>query len=312
MENKVYFCTILLKRKRKSTRKMKGTWSFLLLMTLLLSVSCTHRPTTVSDASTADSSTQPDSFADSVFTAADTLPMDEAMEEVPLPATVDELFDDFIFVFDQSNHLQRQRIHFPLTVMKANGERHQVTRKEWSHRALFMGQDYCTVLWNNHRQMGLSQDSSVCSTTVEQIFLHSRVIEAYDFERDSTTGQWMLEQQRQLPFEHSDLQSFLDFYRQWATDSIFQRQHVQDPLHLILTDENEENGTIEGTIDVDQWFEFAPDLPGDVITNILYGQTYHNAQRMILQVRGFNNSLQNLLTFRRDGTGQWRLITYEN
>lgn len=122
----------------------------------------------------------------------------------------------------------------------------------------------------------------------------------------------MLTKQRQQPFEHSVLQDFLDFYREWATDSIYQRRHVQNPLNLVLTDENEENGTIEGTIDVDQWFEFAPDLPGDVITNIDYGQTYHNPHRMIMQVRGFSNSLQILLTFNRDATGNWKLIKYEN
>lgn len=291
---------------------MKGTWLFPLLVTLLLTTGCSHNSSKVKMPFEVVTVTKPNPLDDEWEEREDSLPIEDEVAEEPLPATVDELFDDFLFAFDQNNQVQRQRIRFPLPVVEASGEAHQIRQSEWTHRSLFPDQDCCTVLWNNRPQMALVQDSSVCQATVEQIYLHSRQIEAYLFERDSTNGQWMLEEQLQQPFEHSQLQDFLDFYREWATDSIYQRQHVQNPLNMVLTDENEENGTIEGTIDVDQWFEFAPDLPGDVITNIDYGQTYHNPNRMILQVRGFSNSLQILLTFHRDAAGNWRLMKYEN
>lgn len=291
---------------------MKGTRLLPLLFVLLLGLGCTHQPSFVNVSVNTVSTSQQDSSDVDLEEAEDTFLMDEEMDEEPLPVTVDELFDDFLFAFDQNSRLQRQRIRFPFPIVEANGETRHIQPSEWTTRSLFPGQDFCTVLWNSRSQMSLVQDSAVCRATVEQIYLHSRQIEAYLFERDSTTGQWMLAEQRQLPFEHSELQDFLDFYREWATDSIYQRQHVQDPLSMVLTDENEENGTIEGTIDVDQWFEFAPDLPGDVITNIDYGQTYHHPHRMILQVRGFSNSLQILLTFHRDAAGSWRLTKYEN
>lgn len=291
---------------------MKGTRLLPLLLMLLLGMACTHKPPFVKVSFDKDDTYEQDSSDLDMEELEDTFPLDEELEEEPLPASVDELFDDFVFAFDQSNHLQRQRIRFPLSIIKANGETHYLQRQDWVHHSVFQNQDFCSVLWNSRSQMSLVQDTSVCVATVEQIYLHSRQIEAYQFERDTLSGQWMLTKQRQQPFEHSVLQDFLDFYREWATDSIYQRRHVQNPLNLVLTDENEENGTIEGTIDVDQWFEFAPDLPGDVITNIDYGQTYHNPHRMIMQVRGFSNSLQILLTFNRDATGNWKLIKYEN
>ena len=291
---------------------MKGTWLFPLLVTLLLTVGCTNKSSKLTKPFEVVTVALSDTLNDEWEDPEDSLSMEESLEEEPLPTTIDELFDDFLFAFDQNHRLQQQRIRFPLPVIEADGETRQILQSKWSPHSLFQDPDFCTVLWNGRSQMALVQDSSVSKATVEQIYLHSRQIEAYLFERDKTSGQWMMEEQRQLPFEHSELQDFLDFYREWATDSIYQRRHVQDPLNMVLTDENEENGTIEGTIDVDQWFEFAPDLPGDVITNIDYGQSYHNPNRMILQVRGFSNSLQILLTFHRDAAGNWRLMKYEN
>ena len=249
---------------------------------------------------------------DTLPSEADTLLMDEELAESPLPETVDETFDDFAFAFDQSNRLQRQRILFPLDVVEADGERHQVARAEWEHQSIFLGQDYCTVLWNSSQQMALSDDSCVNAVRVEQIYLHSRVVESFHFERDTLSGKWMLTMRSSTPFEHFDLLDFLEFYRQFATDSVYQRQHVHDPLLFSMTYEDSESGSIEGTIDVDQWFEFAPEMPQDVITNIRYGQNYPNPNRIVMQMRGFSNSLQNLFTFRRNMAGQWELTAFEN
>jgi hypothetical protein len=66
-----------------------------------------------------------------------------------------------------------------------------------------------------------------------------------------------------------------------------------------------------GFIDVDQWFEFAPELPRDVLTNIRYGQEYADLRRVIMQMRGISNGLQIELSFVREGDS-WRLVGYEN
>ena len=69
-------------------------------------------------------------YTDSILEAEDTFAIDELTEETPLPVTVDELFDDFIFNFDQSNRLQRSRIRFPLTIVESDGSRTSISRGE--------------------------------------------------------------------------------------------------------------------------------------------------------------------------------------
>lgn len=248
---------------------------------------------------------------DSLLQAEDTLVLDELTEVMPLPTTVDELFDDFLFNFDQSNRLQRQRIRFPLTVVEADGQRHSINRPDWHHHYLLLHQDVCAAFWQNTSDMELSRDTTLVHARLEHIFLHSRVVESFLFSRDTLSGQWYLEEQQKNTFDHSPLASFLNFYQRFATDSIYQRQHLAHTLHFRSADEESDYEVIEGTIDADQWTEFAPELPQDVLVSINYGQPYTNAKRIVMQLRGLSNGLQNLLRFQCED-GRWRLTGFEN
>ncbi len=250
-------------------------------------------------------------YTDSILEAEDTFAIDELTEETPLPVTVDELFDDFIFNFDQSNRLQRSRIRFPLTIVESDGSRTSISRGEWHHRYVFLQQEVCTAFWNTTSQMALPQDTSIVNARLEHIFLHSRQVEAYLFNRDTISGEWYLSEEQITSFEHSPLASFLDFYQRFATDSIFQRQHLAQTLKFRTTDEESDYEVIEGTIDAEQWTEFAPELPQDVLVCINYGQTYTNPNRVLMQMRGISNGLQNMLRFQCDD-GRWRLTEFEN
>ena len=249
--------------------------------------------------------------ADSTFEDADTLLLDRETERTPLPSTVDEFFGDFIFNFDQSNRLQRNRIRFPFTIVEANGSKRTVEQHDWQHHYLFLQQDFCTVLWTSHRQMDMAEDTALTKACVEQIYLHSRQVNRFQFERDSISRQWFLTEERILPFEEVELSNFYDFYRKFTADSVYQRQHVSNHLRYITYDEENEYEPIKGNINADQWFEFQPEIPQSVLTNINYGQAYGKAARIIMQMRGINNGLQNLLTFQREGE-HWRLTVFEN
>lgn len=253
-----------------------------------------------------------DEETDSLSDEADTLLLDEELADEPLPASADEGFDDFLFLFEHSNRVQRQRVRFPLPVVGADGERREVDRQGWSYHSMSLGQDFCTVLWNSRTQMDMAAATTQNEAQVEHIYLHSRVVEAFAFERDSLTGHWMLVSQTSSLFDQYALRDFLDFYREFATDSIYQRRHVQDPLTFSMPEEDSEEDVVRGTIDVDQWFEFAPDLPQAVLVNINYGQRYANPNRVIMQMRGFSDSMQNLFVFQRDANGRWRLTEFEN
>ena len=247
---------------------------------------------------------------DSVFEEVDTLLLDEEVNEEPMPAAADEMFDDFIFLFDQSHRVQRSRVRFPLVEVRGNDTIGTTAREDWQHHYLFFQKDFCTALFNYRGQMQMEESTKGKWAEVEQIFLHQRLIHQYHFDRD-TLGQWFLTEERRLGFDESELCSFLDFYRDFSTDSIFQRQHVSGQIRYKTLDEEMENEPLEGTISADQWFEFAPELPRDVITNIRYGQTYDNPNHIIFEMRGIANGLQVTLSFHQQA-GVWRLTRLEN
>lgn len=250
-------------------------------------------------------------YEDSLMESADTLVLDELTEETPLPVSVDELFDDFIFSFDQSNRLQRSRIRFPFTIVEPDGQRRTVERRDWQHHYLFLHQDVCTAFWDNEAQMDLPLNTTIAHARLEHIYLHSRQVESYLFNRDTISGQWFLDEIQINSFDHSPMASFLEFYQRFATDSVFQRHHLSNPLRFSTTDEENDYAVIEGTIDAEQWTEFAPELPQDVLVCINYGQALNNPDRLLMQLRGISNGLQNVLRFQSEN-GRWRLTGFED
>lgn len=295
---------------------MKGKWAAMAAvasMTALTALLCDCTGNNAQVSSRAETGVTDSIRLDSILELEDTFALDDESNHETMTVWANETFDDFIFRFDQSARLQRQRVRFPLPAgIDADGEHHIIERRDWRHHTLFMGQDFYTVLWNRRSQMELAADSNVNEAHVEQIYLHSRTMNVYTFERDSAEGRWMLTQIEAIPFEHSKVQGFLDFYREFATDSVFQRHHVRSQIRYTTYDEDDEYAAVSGTIDADQWFEFAPELPQDVITNVNYGQAYPNPNRMIMQMRGLANGLQTLMIFHRDLSGNWMLTDYEN
>lgn len=243
---------------------------------------------------------------------ADTFPTEaELLEQQSVPQAVDEVFNDFINNFDMKDAFQRQRVAFPLTVSEANGQTTTINADEWQHRYLFMRQDYCTVLWNSEQEMydfdGMDEPSEA---SVEQFYLHSGTMTTLSFQRDEL-GRWMLLEIHNGSFQNHELASFIDFYRQFVTDTIYQHQHLMPHLKYATADDESEDGIIEGTIDSEQWRQFAPEMPQDAITNIRYGQTYNHPHRIVMQMYGFADGFQSLFHFRRDGS-EWKLTGFEN
>lgn len=287
---------------------MKQKTGFLLtILIVALVLSCKERATRQQDFPTTD---EEDFESDSTLAQGDTLLLDEEVTDTMMPAAADELFNDFVFLFDQSNRVQRSRVRFPLILTDGSDTLSSFTRHNWQHQYLFFQKDFCTVLYNYKGQMTLSESTGGKWAEVEQIYLHQRQIHQYHFDRDSL-GQWFLTSERRMGFEQSELCGFLDFYRDFATDSIFQRQHLSGSIRYVERDEDMESEPLEGIICPDQWVEFAPELPRDVLTNIRYGQTYDNPNRIVFEMRGIANGFQILLVFQQQG-GVWRLTGLEN
>jgi len=61
--------------------------------------------------------------------------------------------------------------------------------------------------------------------------------------------------------KNDENENFIEFFHKFATDSIFQRSRTREPLTFVTTDPDDDFSILETTMEVNQWFAFAPRLP---------------------------------------------------
>lgn len=237
----------------------------------------------------------------------DTLDMGEA-EEV-LPERADELFDDFIFNFSKDCRVQLCRMVSPLPYVK-DGKKTFIKKKDWEYDPLFFDREFYAVIYDDERDMQLEKDTSLQKVRLEYLYLDRGVVKRYNFRRYK--GLWILFDILEEPFrEGVDCSDFLTFYEQFATDSVYQREHIHEPLKFVTIDPDDDFNVIETTIEVDQWFAFRPKLPQHTLTNVNYGQRYQNEKQKLLSLRGNGNGFNNTLTFEKQDE-IWKLTCFED
>lgn len=227
----------------------------------------------------------------------------ELIDDEPMSAAVDELFDDFIFNFASNRRLQMERIVFPLTVSSDEGQK-LIQRSKWKMEHFFMRQDSYTLIFDSPEQMELMKDTALSTVIVEKIFLNEHVIEQYLFERK--VGRWMLAGINKQSMPRNPNAQFLSFYERFVTDSVFQHESLSEQIVFVGPDPEDDFAQMEGVITPDFWDGFRPDLPRDMIYNIVYGQQAPAALQKILVLRGIANGLEVELTFRQH-RGRWKL-----
>ena len=228
---------------------------------------------------------------DSIRHKADSIHQEELPEE-PKPTEADESFDDFIYNFASDDVLQRQRVKFP------------------KHDYLFTKQHYYTLLFDKEEDMDLVGDTSLTSVQVEWIFVKTRMVKKYYFER--IKGAWILEAINLRPVERNENEDFVEFFSHFAADSLFQSRRVQEPLAFVTSDPDDDFSILETSLDLNQWFAFKPALPTDRLSNINYGQRNDdNSPTKILALKGIGNGFSNILYFRRKA-GEWQLYKFED
>ena len=233
----------------------------------------------------------------------------EKTSDEPKPIEADESFDDFIYNFASDDALQRQRVVFPLPYY--NGDKKlDIDEHHWKHDDLFTKQHYYTLLFDREEDMDLVGDTSLTSVQVEWMFVKTRMVKRYYFER--IKGAWILEAINLRPIERSDNENFVEFFGHFATDSLFQSQRVREPLAFVTTDPDDDFSILETTLDLNQWFAFKPVLPVDRLSNINYGQRNDDdSPTKILALKGIGNGFSNILYFRRKA-GEWELYKFED
>ena len=158
--------------------------------------------------------------------------------------------------------------------------------------------------------MDLAGDTSLTSVQVEWFFIKKRLLKRYYFER--IKGAWILEAINLRPVEKNEDTGFIDFFNRFVSDSLYQSQHVLDPLVFVTSDPDDDFSILETTISRNQWFAFKPQLPLERLSNINYGQRNNgDSSTKILALKGIGNGFSNILYFRRRG-GEWELYKFED
>ena len=234
---------------------------------------------------------------------------EEAPETVLPVVRENEAFDDFIFHFASDSSFQSERVLFPLPYYKESIPL-KVERENWRIDSSFFKQDYYSLLLDGENDLDLLGDTARTSIQVEWIYMESKMMEKFYFER--IDGKWMLEAVDYRPIEKGMNRDFIDFFVRFSNDSLFQCQHIHEPLEFITTDPDDDFTIIETTLDPNQWLAFKPVLPKEVLSNINYGQKNdRKSQHKIIQLKGIGNGFINTLFFRRKNN-TWEFYKFED
>ena len=262
---------------------------------LALMFSCKGNKTETGDSLPTDS----DSIKDTAVV--DT--MEQIIAETPMPKAADELFDDFFFNFAANKKLQIERTQFPLPVERA-GKTDTIGKKQWKTDRFFMRQGYYTLIFDNFRQMNVVKDTSVNKVVVEKIYFNIKTVKSYNFNR--VNGLWKLTSINYKGIHENRNASFLKFYHQFVTASTFQAESISNPMEFIGPDPDDDFSQMEGLITPETWPAFAPELPDNMIYNIIYGEDSKPGLQRIFVIRGIANGLEMELTFKRKKS-KWML-----
>ena len=230
--------------------------------------------------------------------------LDDLIAQEPLPTAADELFDDFIFNFASNQRLQRERIVFPLLV-SSGAKQEYVEASEWKMEHFFIHQGQYTLMFDSEEQMELVKDTTVSHVVIEKIFLDDDFVRQYLFDRND--GRWMLREIRNQTLLRNPNASFIVFYHQFATDSLFQRESLAEEIVFQGPDPDDDFERLDGVITPDFWDAFAPELPQSMLFNVVYSPQNPASTQKIFVVRGISNGLEQELTFKQQN-GVWKLV----
>mgnify|MGYP002703537411 CR=1 FL=1 len=228
-----------------------------------------------------------------------------------IPPSADESFADFFYNFASDAKFQLSRIIFPVSTYKGD-KIVRVRKDEWTHDYLFSRDPAYTVLFDKEEDMELEKDTSMMSVQVDLINLEKSQIRRYYFQRKGQS--WFLEaiNLQHLAHETDGEEDFMDFYRKFSSDSIFQAERLAEPLGFVTADPDDEFQILETTLEPGQWFAFRPPMIPGRLTNVHYGQKEElDVDTKVVEFKGFGNGFSNTLYFERDN-GIWKLIRFED
>lgn len=234
--------------------------------------------------------------------------VEQLVADTPMPKSAEGLFDDFFFNFASSSQLQIERIRFPLLVWRGE-QSDTIVKADWEYERFFMRQGYYTLIFDDEKHADVVKDTSIDKVMVETIYFGTKSVEQYAFDRKD--GLWMLDNIRFIPISNSRNASFLEFYNQFATDSLFQTESLSDVVEISVPDPDDDFAYLDGVVTPETWPAFAPsNLPSGTIYNIAYGERTVDSNSRIFVVRGISNGMEMQLDFALKDN-RWLLTKYK-
>lgn len=241
----------------------------------------------------------------------DTLTLEEeelSLDEEDESPRVDGVFSDFLFAYLHSPSLRRDRTMRPMPLEHTTRPTEELDRFDAAFEFSFLSGEFFTELYGSASEMQ-DEDEEDSLVSVQRINLNDGTIRNFRFAR--LEGRWKLTGIREETFADNVLSDFLTFYARFCSDSLFQAQSLANPLHIVMQDPDNEDESLDGTIDANQWRSFCPEMPSGIISNILREGQHYGDRRIVLRKSGLADGFQEVFTFTRTGD-HWRLTTYEN
>jgi hypothetical protein len=187
----------------------------------------------------------------------------------------------------------------------------KIEQEFWKKDNLFTKQSFYTMIFDKESDMDLMTTTHLKSAKFEWFYMTTNKIKAYNFKRESN-GAWMLNSISINSINSNQNENFLEFFHKFASDSIFQRSRIHEPLTFVTTDPDDDFSILETTMEINQWFAFSPDLPTVRLSNINYGQSNSDeSNTKIVAMKGLGNGFSNTLYFKRQGN-QWEFYKFED
>ena len=268
--------------------------SYLFVLALALPVACGEKRGADADALDVDS------------LAVDTVSADTIAYEDP-PAAADGLFDDFLFNYMRNARFQKSRTRFPLEVSE-NGEKKLVEKDAWKYQPFFTKWDVYTLFFASLEGRSAANDTAVKSAAVEIMSLKQQTYRRHHFQK--LRGAWCLTDVSARSLAECPNADFLEFYKKFATNAAFRSKHVLKKFYYDGPN-FDTDAPMRGNIAAANWETYAPELPDDRLTNIVYGTPDAPNETVVLVLTDADGSLSSTMVFKKSGN-TWFATTLIN
>lgn len=231
----------------------------------------------------------------------------DTTDTVMPPAAADGLFDDFVYNFMRNREFQLSRIKFPLSNF-VDGQSQPISREHWTFDPLYSRSGMYTMLFDSEKATRSEKDTTIHHVVVEWIYLKTERVKQYHFTKEH--GAWVLSSIDTHSLKKNANHDFYTFYARFSTDEKYQLKHISNPFDF-KTFDSDTFQPIDGVLDVNQWPDFKPELPTEVITNINYNQRYANNGQRVLVITSPSAGMSCTLSFKKQ-RGAWQLVGMES